>query len=249
MRIYEDTLSRYLHALLPDEEAQIAAFRMICEKDGIPVLEPETLQLLETILAMTGAKKILEIGTGEGFSACAMAGFIGEEARVLTVEKDAARARKARENIARYGFSTRVFCEEGEAQSLLKTLNQKGKAAPFAVLPPYDLVFLDGPKAHYGRMLETIKPLLREEGVLVADNVLFRGLVAEKIPAKHRKITIVKRLRRFLERIEKDPDLTSVILPVAEGVSISVKRMPSGGKLSPYLINRKGHFFGKTEKT
>lgn len=88
---------------------------------------------------------------------------------------------------------------------------------------PFDLVFLDGAKGHYGEMLGTILNLLAPGGALVCDNVLFRGMVASDSLVKRRKITIVKRMRHFLENITRHPLLDTAIVPIGDGVSVSVK--------------------------
>lgn len=223
--LYNDRLTGMIEGLSSaSEDPKLAELRERARDAHIPTAELQSVALLSVIIRMSRTVKILEIGTAWGCSAIDAAQTIGDNARILTVDTDSERIIAAKQNIEDFGLTDRIFPVCARAQDVLEELLLKGKAAPYPVTPPYDLIFMDGPKAHYVRMLPAAKRLLRTDGVLVADNVLFRGLVAEEIHASHRKITIVKRLRRFLEKIENDPGWDSVILPVGDGVSVSVKK-------------------------
>lgn len=217
-----DNMKAYLSELrvLGVQDEALTALEQSARERFIPVMGAETKSLMEVLVPATGAKKILEIGTAVGYSASVMAKAAGEGARILTVESLPERYEEAKTHFEAFGLGSRITPVLADALEFLKDFDQ----SVFAELAPFDLIFLDGPKGHYAEMLPDLLRLLRPEGLLVADNVLFRGLVAEHVPAKHRMITIVKRMRVFLEMIEKDPNLTSTILPVGDGISLSVKK-------------------------
>lgn len=217
-----ENLQAYLSELrsLGVQDEALAALEKSARERFIPVMGAETRSLMEVLVPATGAKRILEIGTAVGYSASVMAKAAGPDARIVTVESLPERHEEAKKNFERFGIADRIIPVLSDALTFLKDFDE----SEYAKLAPFDLIFLDGPKGHYAQMLPDLLRLIRPEGLLIADNVLFRGLVAEHVPAKHRMITIVKRMRVFLEMIEKDPDLTTTILPVGDGISLSVKK-------------------------
>lgn len=232
-RLYEDPLAEWIEKKTRDsgfEPPCLGEIRKQALRENVPVAEVQTAALLAETIRMHQPEKILEIGCAVGYSSMLMAWTAGPAARIMTVDVQPGMIRQARANIERLGFENQIFPIEGRAQDVLHEQVMKGKASPYPLQPPYDLIFMDGPKGHYIRMLPDVLRLLKPGGVLIADNVLFRGMVAEKVPAKNRNITIVKRLRHFLDRIMKDPGLSSIILPVGDGVSISIKRQENSRK-------------------
>ena len=128
------------------------------------------------------------------------------------MEWDKDMAKLARENIKRAGLSDRINVIEGDAKEILPTLSGE-----------YDMIFLDGPKAHYIHMLNDCVRLLKDGGVLVADNVLYKGMTADPEHVVRRKITIVKRLRHFIGAQMQHPRLKAAVLPLGDGVTVAVK--------------------------
>ena len=177
-----------------------------------PVCEDEVLHyLLMTVRALAPAE-ILEIGTAEGLSGAAML-LEAPSARLTTIEADEDRYLKAKENFAALGLSSRARCVLGDAADVLPALDG-----------PFGLIFLDGPKAQYVHYLPDLKRLLREGGVLIADDVLLYGWVDGREPAPKKRHSLVERIREYLVAVAEDETLITSVLDIGEGVAVSVKK-------------------------
>ncbi|MBE7030246.1 MAG: O-methyltransferase [Ruminococcaceae bacterium] len=188
---------------LPEVEAYAHA-------NYIPILKPETAQLLQFLCVTLNPSRILEIGTAIGYSTTLLSRY----GAVTTVEKDAERAAYAREVLAQYAPEGNVHLIEDDAETVVRMLPDQH----------YDLIFLDANKSYYNRYLPDCKRLLKEGGVLVADNVLFDGMVAQPGIPPYAKRALTMNLREFLDAITHDEELTTTILPLGDGVSLSVKK-------------------------
>ena len=179
----------------------------------IPVITDDVLQMMRVLIESHNVKSILEIGSAVGASAMLFASFMGEDCHVTTIERDDALFLEASTNIKNFGYENKIEIIHGDASEELKKLDKQ-----------FDLIFLDGNKGHYIYMLNDCVRLLKTRGLLIGDNILFRGMVSKTEPLIRRKITIVKRLRKFLTAISERDDLISSTLPIGDGMSISVKR-------------------------
>lgn len=224
--LYEDANTAYLDKLCLQSSCQtpaLSALRARAEADNVPIIGLQTAALLDLLVRMNHVERVLEIGCAVGYSSILTAQAAGDNAQILTVDIQSKMIRAAQDNIRNFGLEEHIFPLDADARVLLHELVLKGGAAPVPVTPPYDMIFLDGPKAHYVKMLDDAFHLLRPGGLLIADNVLYKGMTADNACVKRRKITIVKRLRRFLDFISRHPKLQSVVLPIGDGVSVSYK--------------------------
>jgi caffeoyl-CoA O-methyltransferase len=180
-----------------------ASTRAWSDRSGLMIDEAEG-RLLHLLVAVTGARAILEIGTFSGYSALAMAEALPPDGHLDTLELDPNHARKAREHLHEAG-ERRVVVHEGVALETLGSLSG-----------PYDLVFIDADKAAYPDYLEAVLGLVRPGALIVADNVLRHGHVVDEESADP---TIVG-MRRFNDRAATDPRLETVLLTVRDGVSL-----------------------------
>ena len=210
--ISRDYVQEYIRANLVPYEGILNTMEQYASENNIPIIQPEVARLLEVLIKGFKSKRIIEVGTAIGYSAIVMAKAAGDGCRVVSVEIDPGMVERARSNIKAAGLENAIEIIEGDARMVLGQLAGS-----------FDLVFLDGAKGHYEEMLGTILDLLVPGGALVCDNVLFRGMVASDSLVKRRKITIVKRMRRFLENITRHPLLDTAIVPIGDGVSVSVK--------------------------
>lgn len=202
----------FLESLNRKTVGDMAEMRKNAYGEHIPVLFSETERLLDVLVRMKQPRKILEIGTAIGFSGILML-KAAPLATLNTIEKLADSADAARENFRKYGVSDRVNLFEGDAGEIIPMLTGS-----------YDFIFMDGPKGQYPEFYPYLKKLLVSGGVLVCDNVLYKGLV-ENIPEnkRHKHITIARNLHTFLEIISNDPEMSTVTLKIGDGVSVSVK--------------------------
>ena len=180
----------------------------------VPIAEPETARLMSVLTKLVRPKKILEIGTAIGYSSIIMAQGLDADGKITTLEYDSKTAETARENIKRAGLADKIQVIEADAKDYLSYLDED---------ETYDMVFLDGPKAHYLFMLEDAVRLLRKGGLLVSDNILFKGMTADDGHFARRKVTIIHRLREYIDALMAHPQLETAILSQGDGVTLSIK--------------------------
>ena len=176
-------------------------------KEYIPIIQPEVVQLIKVIFKTAKVKSVLEIGTAIGYSAINFAYFT--EGRITTIERSAEMAAAARKNIEKCGMAEHIEVGEGEALEILKNIEQ-----------PYDCIFLDAAKGQYINFLPECLRILKPGGLLISDNVLYRGKVALDgfIPRKHR--TIIRNLKEYIDEITEK--LETTVLPIGDGVAVSI---------------------------
>lgn len=207
-----DYMEEYLRSLIPENVGILKELEEYAEINNVPIIHKEVGNFLSFIINLTKPKQILEIGTAIGYSSILMCSSY-KEIRIKTVEINSDMVLIARENIEKSGFKGNIEVIEGDCLEVLKGLEGK-----------FDMIFLDASKGHYNQIFEDCLRLLSEDGVIIGDNVLFRGMVASRKLLIRRKITIVKRMKIFLDRISKDNDLKTTILPMGDGISVTTRR-------------------------
>jgi predicted O-methyltransferase YrrM len=195
---------------MDNNDGILQSIRESCALHGIPVIRPETERLLSVMCRLVNPQKILEIGTGIGYSAIMMAHLLRNGGRIDTIEVDPANAEEARNNIKKAGLNYKIHLVEGNALEVIECLSGK-----------YDLIFLDAAKGQYPALLKGCEKLLRINGLLISDNVLYKGMVDGRTPLVKRKRTIVKRLGMFLDEICGSDKFDTVIVPIGDGIAIS----------------------------
>lgn len=137
----------------------------------------------------------------------------GTEPHITTVERSEEMINLAKENIKSFNLENKIEIKEGDCLEILEALDE-----------PYDLIFMDAGKGHYNHFLPHCLRLLKEDGIIIADNVLFRGMVASDELVKRRKITIVKRMRKYLELVSEDESLITSVIPMGDGIAVTKRR-------------------------
>lgn len=182
-------------------------------KTNVPIIRPQMLSLMKVLLTIKKPMHILEVGTAIGFSALVMAEYAPKDCRITTIEKYEKRIPIAKENFNKYGRDEQITLIEGDATEVLKNLEGE-----------YDFIFMDAAKGQYINFLPDILRLLKEDGILLSDNVLQDGNVIEsRFAVPRRDRTIHSRMREYLYELKNNPSLVTDILPVGDGVTISVK--------------------------
>ncbi len=190
--------------LLIEEEA-----RRTC----VPVIRKETQNLLKLLLAMNRPERILEVGTAVGFSALLMEDSNPVPCEITTIENYEKRIPVAKANFLRAGKQNVIKLSEGDAAQVLKELTGS-----------YDFIFMDAAKGQYIHFLPEVMRLLRTGGVLVSDNVLQDGdIIQSRFAVTRRNRTIHKRMRDYLYELTHMEGLRTSILPIGDGVTVSVK--------------------------
>ena len=183
-------------------------------KNDVPVIRREMQSFLKTFLLIARPKNILEVGTAVGFSAILMAQYAPHPCFITTIENYEKRILEARKNIPASGHGDKIKLIEGDALEVLKTLDR-----------PYDFIFMDAAKGQYINFLPDIKALMKPGSILISDNVLQDGdIIESRFVVERRDRTIHKRMREYLYALKHDEEFSTSIIPLGDGITISVKR-------------------------
>ncbi len=209
--LIDPVTERYLSSLPSLMPESLLDFENQVRSQGFPVSSREAMDLLIFLCHARQPRRILEIGTCVGFSAITMA-TVCPEVLIDTIERNPAMIPDAKNNFQRFQKNN-ITLFEGDAGVILPNLSG-----------PYDLIYLDAAKGQYPVYLPECIRLLAEGGIFISDDVLFRGQVSAGKPDCHRNQTIVNRLDEYLHLLKNDPRLITTVLPISDGMALSVKR-------------------------
>lgn len=213
--IVHSYVTEFIRDNLAPNSGILAELEEYAEKNNVPIVQPETAKLISSLCYMKRPKRILEVGCAIGYSAILLSQGLAEDGHITTVEYDSDMVKIARENIKRAGLSDKINVVEADAKDYIPSVFRS---------EAFDYIFLDGPKAHYIYMLDDCVRLLTKGGILVSDNVFYKGMTTTDDLVIRRKITIVKRLRRFIAALTDNKELETALVPIGDGVTISVKK-------------------------
>lgn len=188
---------------------EISIIKKKALEDKVPIIMDDTLEVVAKILTEIKPNKILEIGTAVGYSAICFSEYLQENGKIDTIERDTERVKEARKNIKKAEVEDKINIHEGDAVEILPTLNDE-----------YDVVFIDAAKGKYPFFLNQALRMIRQGGVIIADNVLYKGYVMSDYN-KHKQRTAVRNLREYIAEITNNDKLETKILEVGDGLAIS----------------------------
>ena len=206
-------IEEYIRDVLPINKGPLREIEIYAAENHIPIVHKEVGVLLQVLTKIAGAKKVLEIGTAIAYSALLFSEAMGEDGHITTIERNKRMIPLAKENIQKAGKTENIRLIEGDATEIIKQLKEK-----------YDLIFLDGAKGHYKYLLKESIDLLNPGGILISDNILYKGMVATDKLVVRRQRTIVNRMREYLRYICNHPQLDTSIIPIGDGLAISYKK-------------------------
>ncbi len=180
-------------------------------EEHIPIIMDDTLEVIVNKLKEIEPRKVLEIGTAVGYSAICFSEFLSENGIIDTIEREHERVQEAKINIEKVEVQNKINIIEGDAVEVLPTLHEK-----------YDVVFIDASKGKYPFFLKEALRLLANNGIIFADNVLYKGYVLSDYN-KHKQRTAVRNLREFLAELQSNKELETEILEVGDGLAVAKK--------------------------
>jgi len=210
--IGQDFNTEYIRSAMKKNEGILSELEQYAAEHHVPIVKPETARLLTVLGRLVKPERILEVGTAIGYSSMLLAQTLATGGRIDTIERQEEMLEKARGNIKRAGLEHTISVIAGDAEEVLRCLDKQ-----------YDMVFLDAAKGQYPEFLPECLRMLKTGGLLVSDNVLFKGMVASDDLVIRRKKTIVNRMRVYLDMLCSDPALETSILPVGDGVALTYK--------------------------
>jgi predicted O-methyltransferase YrrM len=210
--IVDERMKAYINSLDSGNTPILEIIEQEAIDTYVPIIRKETQSLLKVLLAMKNPSNILEVGTAVGFSAILMGEHTRKECKITTIEKFEKRIPIAKENFRRANMEDKITLLEGDALEVMENL--KG---------PYDLIFMDAAKGQYINFLPEVKRLLASGGTLISDNVLQDGdIIESRYAVTRRNRTIHSRMREYLYELTHSEDFVTTILPIGDGVTISV---------------------------
>ena len=212
--IINERMSSFINSYAAPNSEGLNELEQFSIETNVPIIRKEMQTLLKFLLDLTHPSNVLEVGTAIGFSSILMAENLPKESHITTIEKYEKRIPVARENFKKFGVEDRITLLTGDAADILKTLDG-----------PYDFIFMDAAKGQYINFMPDILRLLSKGGVLLSDNVMQDGDILEsKFAVERRNRTIYKRMRDYLYELTHNDELTTVILPVGDGVTVSTRK-------------------------
>ena len=212
--IVEERMRTFINSLDTGNTPFLEELEQYALQERVPVIRREMQSFIKMLLALQRPKRILEVGTAIGFSTLLMCEYGPSDLQITTIENYEKRIPLAKENFRKAGQESKITLLEGDATKILAGLSGS-----------YDLIFMDAAKGQYIHWLPDVIRLLKKGGVLLSDNVLQDGnLIESHYIVERRDRTIYKRMREYLYQLKHDPLLETSILPLGDGVTVSVKK-------------------------
>ena len=212
--IVNDRIVSYIHSLESQNSETLAKIEQCAIKDNVPIIRKEMESFLRVMLSISKPLNILELGCAIGYSAILMSECLPEGGHITTIENYDKRIPIAKNNFCRAGKDKQITLIEGDATDVLKEMEE-----------PFDFIFMDAAKGQYINFMPDIMRLLKKDGILVSDNVLQDGdIIESRFVVTRRNRTIHKRMRDYLYELTHHEELVTTVLPVGDGITVSVKK-------------------------
>jgi predicted O-methyltransferase YrrM len=212
--IVDERMVTYMNSLDKGNTPFLNHLEQEALKNRVPIIRREMQSFLKVLLQIKAPKRILEVGTAVGFSTLLMSTYNPADCEIVTIENYEKRIPIAKENFRKAGKEEQITLLEGDAQEILKTLTGS-----------FDFIFMDAAKGQYINFLPEVLRLLEDGGILLSDNVLQDGDIVEShFAVERRNRTIYKRMREYLYVLKHHELLETSILPLGDGVTLSIKK-------------------------
>ena len=214
--IVYDVVEDYIRETLEQNTGQIREMELYAEENSVPIIHKEVAELLKVILKIHRPKRILEIGCAIGYSSILFSSILDNDVEIITTERNPVMLEKAVETIKKAGLEDKIKILVGDAQETLKDIDGE-----------FDMIFIDAAKGQYKMFFDMVIDKLKVDGLVISDNILYKGMIASDDLVVRRKKTIVKRMRDYLDYICQSDYLDTSIIPIGDGLAISYKKSES----------------------
>lgn len=202
----------YLQKTLPDTKGYLKEMEEYAKENNVPIIQKEVRCFLGTLLKYKAPTNIVELGTAIGYSSLFFSDYINEGGKIITFEREKDYYDIAMSNIEKMGKCDCIEVVFGDAYDNVKKLNGK-----------FDMIFMDANKSMYRYYLDILFPMLSVGGIIICDNILYKGMISNENLAPRKQNTIIENIRDFLTYISHHDKLETSIIPIGDGVSVSVK--------------------------
>ena len=202
---------KYLQSFQSENDPLIIELEEFAKINNVPILSKDSAKLLEILISMTAPKRVLELGTAIAYSSIRIARNLKKKSILHTIEKSSDNIKLAKENIVKAGLNDKIVIMEGNAFDIMPGLKKK-----------YDFIFLDADKNDYKQLFDYCLILLKKNGIIFVDNLLWKGYTAsQKVPAEYK--TSTKYIREFNQFFTSQKTLNATIIPIGDGIGLGVK--------------------------
>jgi predicted O-methyltransferase YrrM len=212
--LLNNELHSYIEKLIPERDLLFTEMETYARENNVPIMELVGIEALLQFLRIQDSKKILEVGTAIGYSALRMAEAL-PNTMIVTIERDLERIQVAEQYLGRSKHGEQILLIQGDALEVEELVSEQA---------PFDAIFVDAAKGQYKKFFEMYSNYLNDDGIIITDNVLFKGLVTESEIESKRIRNLVKKIDGFNQWLMNHPDYYTVILPVGDGIAISKKK-------------------------
>lgn len=210
--IVNDKVENYIRETLKPSQGLLRDLELYAEENSVPIIHKEVADLLRVILKLKRPKKILELGCAIGYSSLFFADVLDGDVEIVTTERNPIMLERAQDNIKKAGMEDSIKILVGDAEETLKDLEGT-----------FDMIFIDAAKGHYKMFFDMLIGKLNHGGIVISDNILYKGMIASDDYVVRRKKTIVKRMRTYLDYICDLEGISTSLIPIGDGLAISYK--------------------------
>ncbi|WP_396136025.1 O-methyltransferase [Bacillus sp. NEB1478] len=215
MTLVSNEVNQYIENLIQTRTQHVLQIEKYAKENDVPIMELTGMETLLTYVRLKNPKRILEVGTAIGYSAIRMA-LTCPTAEIISIERDEERYNIAQQNVAALQLQDKIHLLLGDANELQSQVEHYA---------PYDFIFIDAAKGQYQNFFNHYSSMLSSDGIIITDNVLFRGYVADESGLESRRLrSLVKKIRSFNSYLMQHPDFHSTILPVGDGMMVSMRK-------------------------
>lgn len=215
--IVNEKVEDYIRKTLKENTGLLKELEDYAHENSVPIIHKEVSDMLKVLLKIKRPKRILEVGCAIGYSSIFFATVLDHDVEIITAERNESMIEKAKENFKRAGLEDKITILEGDAEERLKEVEGE-----------FDMIFIDAAKGQYKLFYDLVIDNLKDGGLLVSDNILYKGMVAHDDFVIRRKKTIVKRMRSYLDFICNCDYLSTSLIPIGDGVALSYKEKVEG---------------------